>query len=1155
MSSEISYEEAMSFAGYLEKKSKSLLGHWQKRYFQILEGKIMIYSVKKDDNQIKGQINLEQISMPESVEKKVFKFSLDSRIFSLKAKSAEEKVKWINVITLLKNKLTEMRVEREKEKEKDKDKDKDKEKEIVNEKQENLHSKKDSISLQTFTKKHKVSSAGKVTTELIKKHGFVTNKEEILSKELLNSKGISQLINITDPKITNRIYYGFIFKKHKVHDYFQKRWFFIFSSRPLFDNHYMEDDVDLEPKKQKEWLKFDTLFYFKYEDKEESSKSLGSLELLNSHKIELLDKDDKFYLYLDVEDRRFDFYCESKAERDIWFEVLKNARRTAKEYYASITKHPRNVELLNNIYLSGEKEFIKRLEKEKNAIVGNYNENEDFDVFEFTINNFGNSIESTLDGCNSNSPPKKDLLKAYAVYMNKEYLEIIKSFWDKKYFDINIYETLKISMLLFNFGEKLYRLNVNDPNFNKNGKELIKIYLKKTYHNVLTVIENILKDEREIKALTNEQGIYYTKGPYDLFELLNGTFDLCKANRNKYLYQLILNLFYSSINQYLVGVEAVLTNLDIIIDKKYLLAMSNNSLYIINLLNKVLDEVKDTNVLTEKEMNESFKTEKLMEIINKISLRSVTTFVFSFLNDLGKHFQDASFISLNMTKILIETNELFGPYKQYMNSLVQKKVWNEILKLTLYHYIRLLLTSKLNLVTVEQIREKLKTDIGILKETYEGLVGKNLTTSTVKILNDIHDFLDVSPYMISSSCLTLREYVGPSFNLNVVKALLKLRTDFKIEDMNDAIQQCKEILDKFLDNSKEDSSATNYFKIIEKEMKRKEEEEKKLKKDNTLHGDTLSEIEVGKIAEEEDIYDEEEDNTVDPITIFALDDFLNDEDEDKEEKPENDIVKYQEEDKELGQEEVSDITYEGFMQKKTHSKWQSRYFQVKNGYLYWFKDKTSSIIQNKISIKNTLRVDSHKDKKFMMIVSLSVGDAKENKESKENKENEEDEEKNKENDGKVYKFACQTNEERDGWVNAITKEMIRLKKGEEKTKCYKLEIPMRKKIIKDYFNLPGFNDDFYYMRRTVLEEMNREDFFKPSKRKIDALKRRKLREEKEKAKIQKEKEKNKIKEENKKIGEDIKSGKDVGISDRLKFWFRSNVEDIKTNINGFLDSK
>ena len=59
------------------------------------------------------------------------------------------------------------------------------------------------------------------------------------------------------------------------------------------------------------------------------------------------------------------------------------------------------------------------------------------------------------------------------------------------------------------------------------------------------------------------------------------------------------------------------------------------------------------------------------------------------------------------------------------------------------------------------------------------------------------------------------------------------------------------------------------------------------------------------------------------------------------------------------------------MQKKTHSTWQTRFFQVKNGYLYWFKDKNSSVIQNKISIKNTLRVDSHKEKKFMMIVKAT----------------------------------------------------------------------------------------------------------------------------------------------------------------------------------------
>lgn len=174
-----------------------------------------------------------------------------------------------------------------------------------------------------------------------------------------------------------------LIKKHKEYDYYQKRWFFIFSSRPLFDNNYLEDETDLDPKKQKDWLKFDTLFYFKYESTDENSKSSGELELVNSHKIELLDKDDKYYLYLDIEDRKFDLYCDSKADRDIWFEVLKNSRRTAKEYQASVTKHPRNIELLNTFFILGDKDFNKKLEKEKTAIVGNYNEIEDYDSFEF----------------------------------------------------------------------------------------------------------------------------------------------------------------------------------------------------------------------------------------------------------------------------------------------------------------------------------------------------------------------------------------------------------------------------------------------------------------------------------------------------------------------------------------------------------------------------------------------------------------------------------------------------------------------------------------------------------------------------------------------------------------------------------------------------
>ena len=1110
---EISFDIAKKYSGYLEKKSSGLFSKWQKRYFHILEGKIIVYSEKPEDIEIKGLFILDQISNPKSEKDREFSFILEGQDFVFRAETTQEKEKWIKMITLLKKKLKENKLLKENRlsslrkgsissvKSSDGKKEN---KETNNPKKSN--------------KKNKLATAGKVTADIIRRNGFVTNKEQKLSTDLLKSKGITKLINVKDPKINSRINYGFIYKKHKVQKYFQKRWFFIFSARPLFDSYYIEDDMDLDTKKQKDWMKFDNLFYFKYENKDATSENLGSLDLVKSHKIELIDKDEKFYLYLDVEDRRFEFYCDSKAERDIWFEVLKNARRTAKEYQASVTKHPRNIELLYSFFLLGEKDFLKKIEKEKTGIIGKFEEVEEYDIFEFNQNNLEYSIESTIDGCNSCNPPKKDLLKAYAEYMNKEFLNIVKNFWDRKYKEFEHANIIKLSMMLFLFGEKLFELNVNDQNFSKNGKELAKIYLKKTYQNLLSVIENILKKEREVKAIIHEMGYYYTQGPNDLFEILSQTFDLLKSNRNKVVYEMTIGLFNSSINQYLLGVETVLNNLDIVMEKEFLLSVANNSLNLIQLLNSLIENIKDMDVLTENEINDFIKVRKIMMRINRISQKAIITFVFNFLNDLGNHFKKInSFMNLDMTKILISTNEIFGPYRQYMNGLVLKKCWNEILKMTLYHYIHLLLTSSFNKVSVEKIKAKIKSDYSMVSETYEGLVGKNLTESTIRILTDIHDFLDVSPYMISSSCLTLRQYVGPTFNLAKAKALIKLRTDFKEEDLNDGIDQCKDVLDNYQEEKKDEADSMNYFQLIEMEMKRREfeekrlqrekekEKEKELKKNQKLinkknkkkvneDGEEEEEDEIEEPEEEEEEEEEKED-----INQFNLDDFLDGEEE-QEEKEEENAEKFvlEEEDKEVEQEEISDITFEGYMQKKSHSTWQKRYFQIKGGYLYWFKDKTSSVIQNKINIKNTLRVDSHKERKFMMIV----------KEVDPEESNEEKTKKKKDSDagGKIYKFCCQTDEEKRKWVTAITDEMKRLKKkGEEKNNtANKLEIPVRKKIITDYFNLPDFDKDLRYMKKKVLEAMNNENFFQPSLRKLEALRRKAKREEKERKRKEKE---------------------------------------------------
>ena len=236
-------------------------------------------------------------------------------------------------------------------------------------------------------------------------------------------------------------------------------------------------------------------------------------------------------------------------------------------------------------------------------------------------------------------------------------------------------------------------------------------------------------------------------------------------------------------------------------------------------------------------------------------------------------------------------------------------------------------------------------------------------------------------------------------------------------------------------------------------------------------------------SEEEE---EDEEKEEEPIINMDWEDFLNDDsDEDEKNEENNDIKNINVEVSEsVEYKEVSDIEYEGYMYKKSHTKWQKRYFQLKNGNLYWFIDKKSSIIQNKISIKDTEKVVSHKDKKFLMIVK-------------------EEDEKKKEIKAKEYKFMCETEEEKIEWVLAITNSMKKLNNAIILKNETKLDIKVRKKVIYDLFKLPEISSQTTYMRNKVLEEINNENFFKPSQRKIEADRKKALKLEEERKRQEK----------------------------------------------------
>ena len=1145
--------EAQSFEGYLEKKARNFFAGWQKRYFRCLEGKIIIYTESKESKQLKGYIQIKKIAYIKSIDAKSFIFETDNREYLLKAENEGLKNKWIQVITFLMDNANQ-RISKDIDSSIDINKSAD-------------------IILKKKSKEEIIKTINKKTADLIKKYGYILNKEDPLSKQLLEKKGINKLLNINDPKVVLRIHYGFMYKKQKNYDIFNKRWFFIFSPRPLYNDYYSKDDIDLEQKKQKEWIKFDVLYYFKFDKKDKNDISSemsvydNKIEMADCHKILNYEKDGKYFMNIDAGERGYNFYCETKSERDEWFEVLRNSRKTAKEYKLSITKHPRNIDLLNTLLVKDIKEFNKKIQEEKNSIVGNINEISEFDIFEFTLNNFKYFIESTLDGCLCSTPKKLDLLKVYAESMNKEFLEIFKIYWEKYYDKLSNEEILKMSIILLNYYDNINKLNIDDENLLKNGKELTKIYFKKIFQNILSTIENILKNEREFKGNKNEEGLYYTLGPKDLFDILSKTLDLIKEYKHPVIYKELLKIFNVSIFQYAVGVNCVISNQDIIMENEYLISVANNNINVIEFLNSLIENIKNLNVLSESEINEEIQFKRIINSINKLSFGAIVRLVYDHKDELSKNFEKINFFDIDLEKIMIKTGEIFGKYKSMMNISVVKKCWNEILKLTLCYYITsLLLTARKKKKNKEDIIIKIKNDKKILFDSYSGIVGENLTNTTLKILDDILNFLEVSHCMISSSCLEIREYIGPAFAYSAAKKFIKLRSDLSKKEKIDCKKQCEDVLNNYNGPKNEDSS---YFILLSKKIK-KNDKDKIVKKSLKIKfgNEIIEKDEENKedISSDSDI--EEDKSITDKINEnynkTNIEDFLKDCEEENEQEDEKDIYETKEEEEKKNEivieddeseEEIIDnidenieIDYEGYFYKKVINIYKKYYFQIKNECLYWYKDKDINMAKNKIPLKNVNKIDSSEEKKLLLKI-------------------------NEKEDIKEYKFKFDSEEEKIPWVKAITRNMKKTQKENEIQLEEKIEIKQRKKIINDLFKLPNIKNEGVYIEANVMGSLYGEDFFKITPEKIDKIKKDKVKmmkkekkelkktqklekekikkeekEEKKRLKMEKKKEKEKSREKEKSKEKDKSKEKEKKtIGNKIKNWFKGGKKNSKSN--------
>ena len=1050
-----------TYEGYLEKKARNIFSGWQKRYFIFLENKIIIYTESKESKQVKGYISIKQISSIKSLEGNTFSIEAEGRTFLLRAENQDIKNNWIEKI---KSAFAFVK------------------KGSLNDNSTSLESKKLFDIKSKNEGKAKINSISIKLGNLAKKYGYILNKEDNESKLLLEKFGINKLINLNDKKIIAHIHYGFMFKRQRLHDTYNQRWFFIFSRGCLQNNETNIDNNYLEDKKQKEWLKYDTLYYFKTnKDKDKNEKENGiniyeaGIKMEDCHKIINFEKNGKYFMNLDYKERIYELYCETKFERDEWFETLINSRKTAKTYKYSITKHPKNVDDIYNIFIKDKKLFIEKIKSELISVTGKTEEITEFDLFQFTINNLQNHMESYMDGCICSLPMKIELLKSYVDYMNKEYLNIYKKFWEKSFNTIANDNIIKMGLMLLKFYDRLNIFNVDDVNLLKNGKELVKIYFKSIFPNILFSIENTIKYEIEHKGTPNKEGLYCSEGPKILFDTFWKIFDIVKDFKHKIIFDYLIKILNISIFQYCFGINCVISNRGIIIEDEYLITVCNDTLTINELLYNFMENYKNLKIYTEEEINEKIQIKKLIGNIDKLNNNAIIHLVYEHKDELEKEIEKQKFLKMDLVQIIKKSAEIYAIYKPMMNNRVSKIFFNEILKLTLCYYItKLLLINKKN--KKEDIISKVKKDKEIFIEAYTDIIGQNLTNSTLLILDYITGILESDKMKISSYIIIIRQYIGPAFTYSVAKKLIKLRSDLSKEDKRLYKNLCEEVLNGYVSPKEEPPS---YYQILSSKIKKNDKDKEYLKirasqfkfgneivsngqlEENELYED--NNIEVNNINNNNNSDMEEEIRSSIAVNITndknyirkSVVDFIEDnddlEEENEEEEEENEIKEDLEEDKKPD--------YEGVFYKKRTASFAKYFYQIKNCGLYWFEEQASTKPKNKLSLENITIVNSNAEPYKFSLKQNSKGRVEE------------------------YKFKCNTQVEKNNLINAITKAKNESKEVKDVIQFPKIEIKERKKVIKDLKSYNKVNDT--NIEDNIFEFLKTGQFFKIDKKKME----------------------------------------------------------------------
>ena len=961
--------ESINMKGWVKLKSQKVMGGYNNKYFQIKDGDCIMYG--NDEKELENNIPIQLISSIERNKDIKFKIIMKNKDkeYIIKVKNNELREKWVEAIQMLVGRKAGSKGSYS----------------VIISEQSNKSKESDNGQEIKERKNSKVNKENrKLIYKVFEKFGKNNINSSFLSKEEIKTRYYSGFLKIDEKEIEEE-------ELNEKKNY----WVLLFSSRPLFTTDYEEDDRTINDIEIKEWLKLDNLYFF---NPEEELKIKKSLNLLECNSISYEDKESIHCIMITFTEKKYFMYFKSNEERKLWSEILKNSNRTINEIGRSITKHPRNMaKLLKINKMKGENGYFSELDKEIKNL--NNLEIEDFDTLFFELNELEKKINEILDGLLLFYKEKKRLFELTVDYFINMYLEIVNSFWDNNYTRFDNEKLIKLSRVLFDFGDSLLKFGIDDENIYKNANEYIKIYIKKLYNQILESIPNILKNEREKKQYKTNEGVFLTKGPDEFFFILSHSVLVYKDIKIPFIHSYILNMLYEGIAQYVDGTECFATIYNFQVESEFLLAIANNSVNILLKLQDFINKYKESNRLTEKRINEEIHMNSILKSINLLTKNVITRFVVQLSKDIVNNFK-CNYNSLDLKGILDKTLDIFFKYNDNMYSIIKELLWEEIFELILKNYINLFMTtSAIGEINKEKLLNQITKDKQLLETQQSVIFGKNKNLFNLQIFEDIKKFLECKPNIIVEKCISIKKYCGNIFDIQIIGKLLRFRMDLSDDDIKRVLNECKNSFNNKKINTHNFNGNLNENNSFNYKSKK-----------NLLY--KLYKLEKGKSFLFEDFIDEE--------GIKVGIENMNDKKEDN-----LNIIKIN---------NNNNVIMEGRMEEKklgSFKKYQIKYYKLRNGYLYVYLNEKCQVMQNRIDLKNILKIKTYCPKKFVMIIESP----------------------NEEKTGRIlFKFKTKDEKSKSLWINTI-KEQIKKIKGEFMNNIIYIT-EKKKKKIKDFLDLP-----------------------------------------------------------------------------------------------------